>query len=235
MSTKKNTRGRGDSRPVSSWLERLRSSLGLRNGADAGRRRAAAAPLDRAKRLATALLSERGEASGAVVARELHDALRALSPDDRLGFQRFLATGFQPDTKALRAAAEIYLSGSTAETAALLAQAADPTALGTLAAHEYGARRHERTGRHAQGARRIPARPVLKLLDGDLKHLFASWFNRGFLELRRIDWQSPAAVLDKLIASRQCTRFWVGTICGAGLRPTGAASPFSTPRCRTIR
>src|ERR1700687_5544825 len=29
---------------------------------------------------------------------------------------------------------------------------------------------------------------------------FASWFNRGFPELRRIDWQSPAAVLEKLIA-----------------------------------
>ena len=42
--------------------------------------------------------------------------------------------------------------------------------------------------------------PELKLLDADLKHLFASWFNRGFLELRRIDWQSPAAVLEKLIA-----------------------------------
>ena len=40
----------------------------------------------------------------------------------------------------------------------------------------------------------------LKLLDADLRHLFASWFNRGFLELRRIDWQSPAAVLEKLIA-----------------------------------
>jgi malonyl-CoA decarboxylase len=42
--------------------------------------------------------------------------------------------------------------------------------------------------------------PELKLLDADLKHLFASWFNRGFLQLRRIDWQSPAAVLEKLIA-----------------------------------
>jgi malonyl-CoA decarboxylase len=40
----------------------------------------------------------------------------------------------------------------------------------------------------------------LKLLDADLRHLFASWFNRGFLELRQIDWQSPAAVLEKLIA-----------------------------------
>src|ERR1700720_3914854 len=42
--------------------------------------------------------------------------------------------------------------------------------------------------------------PELKLLDADLRHLFASWFNRGFLELRRIDWQSPAAILEKLIA-----------------------------------
>src|SRR5438034_10696989 len=42
--------------------------------------------------------------------------------------------------------------------------------------------------------------PELKLLDAYLKHLFASWFNRGFIELRRLDWQTPAAVLEKLIA-----------------------------------
>ena len=30
-------------------------------------------------------------------------------------------------------------------------------------------------------------------------HLFRSWFNRGFLVLRRVDWQSPAAILEKLI------------------------------------
>jgi malonyl-CoA decarboxylase len=47
---------------------------------------------------------------------------------------------------------------------------------------------------------RLRGEPELKLLDADLRHLFASWFNRGFLELRRIDWQSPAAVLEKLIA-----------------------------------
>jgi len=36
-------------------------------------------------------------------------------------------------------------------------------------------------------------------IDADLAHLFASWFNRGFLELRRIDWNAPALVLEKLI------------------------------------
>ncbi len=29
--------------------------------------------------------------------------------------------------------------------------------------------------------------------------MLRSWFNRGFLELRRIDWNTPAAILEKLI------------------------------------
>jgi malonyl-CoA decarboxylase len=39
----------------------------------------------------------------------------------------------------------------------------------------------------------------LKPIAADLAHLFASWFNRGFLVLRRIDWQTSAAILEKLI------------------------------------
>src|SRR6478672_534527 len=60
------------------------------------------APVDRVKQLAATLLSERGEASGAQVARELHHVLRALNTDDRHSFQRYLATEFQPDKAALR-------------------------------------------------------------------------------------------------------------------------------------
>jgi len=40
----------------------------------------------------------------------------------------------------------------------------------------------------------------LEPLDVDLRHLFASWFNRGFLVLRPIDWASPADILEKIIA-----------------------------------
>jgi malonyl-CoA decarboxylase len=166
-----------------------------------GSTNATTSPLDRAKRLASTLLSERGEASGALLARELHGELRALDAGDRHGFQRYLATEFQPDTAALRIAAERYLADTTAEAAAALAQAADPPrqellrrmnmapgGTGTLIAMRSEITAHLRH------------EPELKLLDADLKHLFASWFNRGFLELRRIDWQSPAAVLEKLIA-----------------------------------
>src|SRR5246127_991974 len=84
------------------------------------------APLDRAKQLAATLLSERSEASGAQVARELHHVLRALDADDRHSFQRYLATEFQPDKAVLRTAAERYLADTTAEAAAGLAQGADP-------------------------------------------------------------------------------------------------------------
>jgi malonyl-CoA decarboxylase len=96
-----------------SWLDRLRSRLGLGN--EAGRPAAAVDQLGRARKLAEALRSERGEASGAVIARELHEVLRNLAAEDRRDFQRFLATGFAPDATVLRAAAEAYLAGPTAE------------------------------------------------------------------------------------------------------------------------
>src|ERR1700719_13864 len=159
------------------------------------------APVDRVKQLAATLLSERGEASGAFVARELHQMLHLLDASDRHRFRRYLASEFQPDKAALRTAAERYLADTTAEAAAALAQAADPPRQELLRRMNVApggtgaliAMRSELTAH-------LHDEPELKLLDADLRHLFASWFNRGFLELRRIDWQSPAAVLEKLIA-----------------------------------
>jgi malonyl-CoA decarboxylase len=45
----------------------------------------------------------------------------------------------------------------------------------------------------------LPAHPMLKAVDRDFNHLFASWFNRGFLVLRPINWSTPAIVLEKII------------------------------------
>jgi malonyl-CoA decarboxylase len=42
-------------------------------------------------------------------------------------------------------------------------------------------------------------REDLAAIDRDFVHLFSSWFNRGFLVLRRIDWSSPAVILQKII------------------------------------
>lgn len=40
---------------------------------------------------------------------------------------------------------------------------------------------------------------LLTALDADLRGLLAAWFDIGFLELQRIDWNSPAALLEKLV------------------------------------
>jgi malonyl-CoA decarboxylase len=45
----------------------------------------------------------------------------------------------------------------------------------------------------------LDRREDLAAVDSAFVHLFASWFNRGFLVLRRIDWSSPAIVLEKII------------------------------------
>jgi len=42
--------------------------------------------------------------------------------------------------------------------------------------------------------------PQLKAVDYDLVYLFKNWFNRGFLILRPINWETPAHILEKIIA-----------------------------------
>ncbi len=181
------------------WIERLWSASGGRGQSDAPPV-PEATPLDRARLLAEALLSERGEASGAAVARELHAAMRDLSDDDRLAFLNFLATSFMPDTARLRRAAEAYLADPTPELASRLADAAEPPRQELLRRMNLSP-----GGTAALVAMRQDAltvlreHPALRPLDDDLHHLFGSWFNRGFLELRRMDWNSSAASLEKLI------------------------------------
>ncbi len=185
-----------------SWVERLWSSVADRGRsyADVLQPESAKPALARAQDLANALLSERGEASGAAVARELQNAVRELARQDQLGFYTFLAQNFLPTEAPLREAAEAYLAEPTPDRAARLAEAAEP------ARQELLRRMNMAPGGTAGlvALRKdlltyLRATPALLPLDSDLRHLFASWFNRGFLDLRRIDWQTPAAVLEKLI------------------------------------
>jgi malonyl-CoA decarboxylase len=189
-----------------SWIERLGVNRVWSSIADRGRRFASLPAssiqaTDRARLLADALISGRGEASGAAVARELHAVLLTLDAPQRLAFYTYLATHFAPDAVTLAASAKAYLAQATPEAAAELADAAEPIR------QELLRRMNTAPGGTAMlvAMRKeiltlLKTNPNLKLLDSDLRHLLASWFNRGFLELRRIDWNTPAAVLDKLIA-----------------------------------
>jgi malonyl-CoA decarboxylase len=188
-----------------SWLDRLGVNRFWSQIADRGRTfvslpSTSIKPTERAKLLAEALISGRGEASGAAVARELHAVLSNLEPAERLKFYQYLALNFSPDPVRLKTAAEAYLATQDAPTATNLADAAEPPRQELLRRMNFSS-----GGTAMLVAMRkdilsqLRTTPELKPLDSDLHHLFSSWFNRGFLELRRIDWQTPASVLEKLI------------------------------------
>jgi len=182
------------------WIERLWSSIADRGRAYADVPAASIAPLERACGLAEALLSGRGEASGAALARELLSVVRALPAGERLEFCRRVAVGYMPDEGALRVAAEAWLAEPTAARATALAEAAEPRRQELLRRINQGqGGTAALVGLRKEILGALRGMPELAPLDDDLRHLFASWFNRGFLELRRIDWNTPAAVLEKLI------------------------------------
>ena len=148
--------------------------------------------------LAAALLSGRGEASGVAIASEILARYRALEAEERRAFLGYLAT-MQPDTDAVAGAAKAYLASPDAAAVAALQQALESPR------QEFFRRLNLAPGATAQivDMRRdllSVGDPALACVDRDLMHLLASWFNRGFLVLRRIDWQTPAAILEKIIA-----------------------------------
>jgi malonyl-CoA decarboxylase len=150
--------------------------------------------------LCEALLSGRGEASGTAMAREVLDRYRHLDEADRLAFFATLARNFGPDRERLAQAIESWR-----------AQPNDGDASDLHFASE--SRRQElirRLNRAPGGTSDLVAMRAdllsamnghknLAALDRDVVHLLSSWFNRGFLVLRRIDWSTPANILEQII------------------------------------
>jgi malonyl-CoA decarboxylase len=151
--------------------------------------------------LSEALVSGRGEASGVAIAREILKLYKGLGPEERRDYFRFLAERFKPDEAGLKAAAAAYASDASEAALARLRTAAESPR------QEFFRRLNFAPGATAEIVNmrrdilRLPkGEPGIAAVDDDLAHLLASWFNRGFLVLRRIDWQTPAAILEKIIA-----------------------------------
>lgn len=150
--------------------------------------------------LAEALLSERGEASGVARARELLDAYTSASAEVKLQFLLLLAERFGADPKKIDDAIAQYSADPSPELAFQLHEAAEPRLQELLRRLNLAPGGTAVLVRMREDVlRKIPGHPELKRIDSDFKHLFTSWFNRGFLVLRRIDWSTPAAILEKII------------------------------------
>jgi len=172
------------------WPTRLNGS-GPRNPSRAARK---------VVQLCRNLLSERGEVSGTLLAGEALAAYQALDETSRDGFFDLLVREFSPDPEQVGRAGDAYRASPSAENLARLQNAVEaprvelfqrlnlaPGATGIL------------VGLRARMLRTLDLNPHWEPVVSDLENLLIAWFNRGFLELRRIDWRTSALVLEKLI------------------------------------
>ncbi len=151
--------------------------------------------------LCLALLGAQGEISGQAHAGLIFDKYASASSDEKQRFFEFMLSELEIDPVEVVECLKTYKEIPSKKSYRAYARASEP-------------RRQEllrRLNRLPGGTQRLVAmrKDILKMmrkdkklepLDVDFQHLFASWFNRGFLDLRPINWSSPAEILEKIIA-----------------------------------
>lgn len=146
------------------------------------------------------LLSGRGEASGVALAREILGRYAELTIGPRIAFFEALAQRFGADPDRMQKTIAAWQEKPSDDTAAQVHAASEPRR------QELFRRLNLAPGGTALLVRMreqlmdvLEHRNDLGPVDDDFVHLFTSWFNRGFLVLRHIDWSTPAIVLEKII------------------------------------
>jgi len=151
--------------------------------------------------LCQALLSEPGDIATIGIGRQILARYEAMSGPEKAHFFTFLADSLDIDPAAVERLARAYRADGSPALLAALTSAAEPKR------QELLRRLNRIPGATSQlvGMRRdlfaaMKASPSLHRIDHDFEHLLSSWFNPGFLVLRRISWNSPATILEKIIA-----------------------------------
>ena len=147
------------------------------------------------------LLSGNGEISGMTTAAQILDRYAELDDAGKLAFFDYLAGELGIDIGQVRAALDAFEAEPGQAAYGAFLKAAEPK-------RQELARRLNRVpgatpqlvAMRADLLRLVSRGDPRARIDLDFQHLFSSWFNRGFLVLRRINWQSPAHILEKIIA-----------------------------------
>ncbi|UWR11994.1 malonyl-CoA decarboxylase [Sulfitobacter mediterraneus] len=151
--------------------------------------------------LANDLLGAQGEVSGSTLARLILDQYAKADAERKKAFFEFLLRDLEIDPVEVVETLKDYKASPSKRSYLAYAKASEPKRqelLRRLNQVRGGTQRLVSMRRDLLGMMREDAK--LEPLDVDFQHLFASWFNRGFLVLRRINWSSPAEILEKIIA-----------------------------------
>ena len=150
--------------------------------------------------LCKALLSGRGEASGTAMACEVLDRYHRLDAAGRLEFFAALTRDFGPDRERLAQAIKSWRAQPNDVDAGDLHFASEPRRQELIRRLNIApGGTSELVSMRADLLRLMNGHRDLAALDRDVVHLLSSWFNRGFLVLRRIDWSTPANILEQII------------------------------------
>ena len=146
------------------------------------------------------LLSEHGEMDAGPIAKALIEGLDDLGDEQLDGLFDYLARDLGPDPQAVLACAQRYADKPDASSLIALSEAVEPPR------QELFRRLNRTPGGTAAILRlrrallkRLKKNPELMAIESDLLHLLGSWFNPGFLQMKRVDWNSPAQLLEKII------------------------------------
>jgi len=183
--------------PTVTWLERMMNTVADRGRELLGLREDETK--DPLPELCRRLIAGRGEASNIALAREVLQRFEGLDPEQKTAFFVTLAEQFGPDPERIREATADFRTDQP-ETLVRLMDAVEPPRQELF----------RRLNMAPQGTASLVAmrtelleqlreHPLLSSVDADFRHLLASWFNRGFLRVQRIDWHSPAEVLEKIM------------------------------------
>jgi malonyl-CoA decarboxylase len=150
--------------------------------------------------MASVLLSGKGEASGVALASRLLEAYRALPRTEHRRFFQLLANRYGPDLHLVQRAVGDFLQAPDPAAAARLHVVAEPRRQELIRRMNLAPRgTSQLVAMREDLLTAMDEDPSLAAVDADFRHLFASWFNRGFLALQRIDWSTPAHILEKII------------------------------------
>jgi malonyl-CoA decarboxylase len=182
------------------WLDRLLDAVADR-GRDLLHPHGGRGSRQSVDELCRRLLAGHGEASAIALARDILRRYQGMDHGTRAEFFHTLLRDFGPDPQQIRECADRYLASPNDGHALMrLVQVVEPPRQELFRRLNMAPRgTASLVAMRADLLRLLGDHPVLLAVDADLRHLLASWFNRGFLRLERIDWRTPAQVLEKLI------------------------------------
>ena len=147
------------------------------------------------------LLGSFGEVSAGALAHMIFDKYSQITFDEKRTFFNFMAHDLEINPDEVRVALDAYQTNPSETTYKNFSTASEPKRQELIRRLNHPDGATERlVGMRKDLLSLIKESPELAPLGIDLKHLFTSWFNRGFLVLRPINWSSPAEILEKIIA-----------------------------------